>query len=100
MTSELMLLTFRWTMRYVDLPQSDDHDVDAFWATMHNVRGMGSSIPTYSTLLVLIRALLALPASNGDSERCFSMVRKIDSEDRSHLERSTVASLLTLKINM
>ena len=26
------------------------------------------------------------------------MVRKIDSEDRSHLERSTVASLLSLKL--
>ena len=42
----------------------------------------------------------ALPASNADSERCFSMVRKIDSEDRSHLERSTIASLLTLKLDV
>jgi hypothetical protein len=51
-------------------------------------------------LLVLIRAVLAHPASIADSERCFSMVRKIDSEERSHLERSTVASLLTLKVNV
>ncbi len=49
---------------------------------------------------MLVRALLALPASNADSERCFSMVRKIDSEERGHLERSTVALLLTLKINV
>lgn len=46
---------------------------------------------------MLVRALLALPASNADSERCFSMVWKIDSEDRSHLHR---ASLLTLKVNV
>lgn len=81
-----------------DLP--DTNDVDDFWAKLHQIKGPGSSELTYSTLLVLVRALLALPASNADSERCFSMVRKIDSEDRSHLHRSTVASLLTLKINV
>ena len=81
-----------------DLP--DTNDVGDFWARVHHIRGPGSTEPTYSTLLVLVRALLALPASNADSERCFSMVQKIDSEDRSHLEHSTVASLLTLKINI
>ena len=30
----------------------------------------------------------------------FSMVRKIDSEERSHLERTTVGSLLALKLNV
>ena len=58
-------------------------DVDEFWARLHQVRGLGSNEPIYATLLVLVRALLALPASNCDSERCFSMVRKIDSEDHS-----------------
>jgi len=38
----------------------------------------------------------SLPASNTDSDRTFS---KIDSEERSHLERSTVASLQSLKLN-
>ena len=81
-----------------DLPDTDD--VDEFWAALHEVVSPGSSEPTFTTMLILVRALLSLPASNADSERCFSMVRKIDSEDRSHLERSTVASLLTLKINV
>ena len=81
-----------------DLPEHTD--VDKFWATLHNVTQIGSTIPLYANLLVLVRALLAIPASNADSERCFSMVRKIDSEDRSHLERSTVASLLALKLNI
>ena len=81
-----------------DLP--DTNDVDDFWAKLHLIKSPGSTESTYATLLVLVRALLALPASNADSERCFSMVRKIDSEDRSHLERSTVASLLTLKIDV
>ena len=68
-----------------DLPNTSN-----IWARRHQVKGPGSTEPTYA-------ALLSLPASNADSERCFSMVKKIDSEDCSYLERSTVASLLTLK---
>ena len=81
-----------------DLP--DDTGVDGFWAELHNIKEIGSTAPQYANLLVLVRALLSLPASNADSERCFSMVRKIDGEERSHLECSTIASLLTLKINV
>lgn len=81
-----------------DLPQ--ETSVDTFWADMHQVKQIGSSTPLYSHLLTLVRALLSLPASNADSERCFSMVRKVDSEERGHLERSTVASLLSLKLNI
>ena len=81
------------------LPEATD-DVDTFWAALHDIKHIGSTTPQYANLLVLVRALLALPASNADSERCFSMVWKIDSEDRSHLERSTVASLLSLKLNI
>ena len=81
-----------------DLPQVTS--VDSFWASLHDIKQIGSTTPMYSNLLTLVRALLAFPASNADSERCFSMVRKIDSEDRSHLDRSTVAALLSLKINI
>lgn len=83
-----------------NLPTSSDDNVDEFWASVHNIRTVDTDQLVYGTLLVLIRALLALPASNADSERSFSMVRKIDTEDRSHLERTTVASLLALKINI
>lgn len=81
-----------------DLPKVED--VDGFWAALHEIKEMGSATPTYSNLLILVRALLALPASNADSERCFSMVRKIDTEERSHLHRSTIGSLLCLKLNV
>lgn len=81
-----------------DLPQ--DTEVDAFWASLHNVKQIGTTTPTYNNLLTLVRALLSIPASNADSERCFSIVRKIDSEERSQLERSTVAALLAMKLNV
>ena len=77
-----------------DLP--GETDVDSFWASLQQI---GSPTPLYPNLLILARALLSLPASNADSERCFSMVRKINSEERGHLERSTVAALLSMKLN-
>ena len=81
-----------------DLPT--ETDVDSFWASMHQIKHIASSSPVYPNVLVLVRALLSLPASNADSERCFSMVRKIDSEKRSYLERTTVAALLSMKLNI
>ena len=75
-----------------DLPE--DTNIDTFWGDLHNFKQIGSTTPLYANLLVLVRALLALPASNADSESSFSMVQKIDSEDSSSLERSTIASLL------
>ena len=67
----------------VYLPQEDNMDV--FWAALHEIKDMGSATPTYSKLLTLVTALLALLASNSDSECCFSIVRKINTEERSHL---------------
>ena len=64
-----------------DLPETSD--VDVFWEKVHFIKRPGCDEPIYSNLLVLIRALLALPASNADSERCFSIVRKIDKSTRS-----------------
>lgn len=81
-----------------DLPDTDN--IDSFWAGMHNVLLLGSNTPMYQHLLTLVRGLLSIPASNADSERCFSMIRKIDSEERSHLNRNTIASLLALKVNI
>lgn len=47
-----------------DLPESTN--VDTFWADLHNIKQIGSTAPLYANLLVLVRALLALPASNAD----------------------------------
>ena len=68
-----------------DLPQEED--IDSFLGAMHDVKEVGSATPTYANLLTLVRALLALPASNADRERCFSMVRKIHTEERTQYHR-------------
>ena len=56
--------------------------------------------PMCSKLLTFLRVLLALLASNADNEHCFSIVRKIDTGERSHLHHSTVGCLLYLKLNV
>ena len=72
-------------------------NVDSFWASMHQ---LASAMPMYPNLLTLVIALLSLPASNSDSECCFSMVQKIDSQERSQLEYTTVAANLSMKLNI
>ena len=49
---------------------------------------------------MVIRAILALPVNNADSERCFLVARQIYWKDRSHLECTTVPSLLAVKLNV
>ena len=48
----------------VDLPE--DTDLDTVWAALHDIKQIGSTTPLYANLLVLVRALLALPASNAE----------------------------------
>ena len=42
---------------------------------------------------------LSIPCSNADSERAFSMLRKIHTDHRSNLEQSTIVSLMSMKFN-
>ena len=53
----------------------------------------------FGTLSQLAKMLLVLPHSNADPERLFSMVRKIETEQRKRLDPSTVCDLLSTKIN-
>ena len=47
----------------------------------------------------LMKTFLLLPHSNADSERVFSTVNKICTEDRADLAQDTVAALLSVKVN-
>ena len=43
--------------------------------------------------------LLSIPCSNADSERWFSILRKIHTDQRPSLKQSTINSLMTIKFN-
>ena len=60
---------------------------------------MDLEVYQFSVLTKLAQVLLVLPHSNIDPERLFSMVRKIETEERRQLDVSTVCDLLRVKIN-
>ena len=53
----------------------------------------------FPNLTNLFKCLLSLPHSNADTERVFSIVRKILTEQRSQLEQSTLCALIGCKLN-
>ncbi|XP_060124937.1 uncharacterized protein LOC118080162 isoform X1 [Zootoca vivipara] len=72
------------------LPQEEK--IDRFWGLL------GKDV-RFRELPRLMKALLCIPHSNASSERVFSMVRKIVTENRMSLDNSTVCALLSCKIN-
>ena len=53
----------------------------------------------FGKLAQLSKALLVLPHSNADPERLFSMVRKIYTELRRHMDPTTLSDSLSVKLN-
>ena len=75
-----------------------NEDAVQFWLHVRNmISPMGSL--KYCHLATLALNLLSIPASNADSERVFSLVRRIKTEFRSSLATETVSSLITCHLN-
>ena len=55
--------------------------------------------PRFLLLTKLAKCLLSLPYSNADTERVFSMVRKITTEYCSEMEQNTLCALVACKLN-
>ena len=74
--------------------------LDHFWAAVAEVRSVtDSETCRFGTLARLAKILLVLPHSNADPERLFSMVRKIETDQRKLLDVSTLCDLLSVKLN-
>ena len=69
-----------------------------YWNDISKIRTLDGQtrFPFFSRLMA---GLLSIPASNADSERGFSMLRKIHTDQRPTLKPSTVASLMCIKMN-
>jgi len=77
---------------------TSDSRVDMSWAEM----GRNKTFVGAVRFPLLTRVLTTLPViahNNANSERVFSMVRKIDVGSRSHLGNDTLRALLSCKIN-
>lgn len=60
----------------------------------------GKALQHYEKVTTLMRALLCIPHSNASSERVFSMLKKIYTDQRTDLCSETINALLSVKLNI
>ena len=72
--------------------------VGRFWHEVGKIKTLEGQ-ERFGTLCMLMYGLLSVPCSNADSERGFSVLRKIHTDQRSNLDQSTIISLMSMKFN-
>ena len=83
----------------LDFPTTDSPGIESFWMAMSEITLSDQTIYRFGNLAKLCKILLVLPHGNADPERLFSMVSKIETDQRSSLLPSTVADLINVKVN-
>ena len=83
----------------LDFPTTDSPRIESFWMAMSEITLSDQTIYRFGNLAKLCKILLVLPHGNADPERLFSMVSKIETDQRSSLLPSTVADLINVKVN-
>ena len=69
-----------------------------FWNEVGQIKTLDGEL-RFSSLFRLMAGLLTIPASNADSERGYSVLRKIHTDQRPSLKPSTISSLMAIKFN-
>ena len=69
-----------------------------FWNAVSNMKTVDGD-QRFGSLVRLMEGLLTIPCSNADSERGFSILRKIHTDQRSSMKQATIVSLMTIKFN-
>ena len=78
-------------------PTEDENAVNYWYRILQFKSPMGEQ--RYKNLATLALQLLSIPASNADSERVFSLVRRIKTDFRSSLQTETVSALIGYHFN-
>ena len=76
-----------------------DSRVDTFWAEMGRKKTFVGAVRFPLLTRVMTKLSVIAHSNNADSERVFSMVRKVDTDSRSQLGNDTLRALLSCKIN-
>ena len=66
-----------------------------FWSQVGKIATLGGH-PRFELLVKLMSGLLSIPCSNADSERGFSMLKKIHTDQRGSLDHSTIVALMSV----
>lgn len=72
--------------------------VGSFWSAVGNIKTLEGT-DRFILLCKLMFGLLSIPCSNADSERGFSILRKIHTDQRSNLNQATIIALMSMKFN-
>lgn len=70
----------------------------SFWWEVGKLKTIDGEL-RFPSLYKLMAGLLSIPVSNADSERGFSILRKIHTDQRPSLNQSTIIALMTMKFN-
>lgn len=73
-------------------------EIARFWGLIGKMKT--GARQRFGLLSKLVKSLLVIPHSNAASERTFSMVKKIMTDQRSSLENDTLCALLSAKFNI
>ena len=76
----------------------NSEEICRYWHKIGSMETLDGSL-RFQNLANLAKCLLALPHSNADTERVFSIVRKIVTDYRIEMEQSTLCALLACKLN-
>ena len=96
-----------FTLSPADLPSwhtynAVDHTKKAcagpFWWDVGKIMTLTGE-PRFSNLYQLMAGLLCIPCSNADSERAFSVLRKVHIDQRASLNQATIIDLFSIKFN-
>ena len=82
----------------LNIPTGTTTDVCSYWQQVGQMRVLNGAL-RFPNLTKLAKCVLALPVSNADTERVFSIVKKIVTSYRTDLEQSTLCALLSCKLN-
>ena len=76
----------------MELPEFSE--VGQFWGKMEYLKDLFSSKPRFPVLCRIAKLCLTIPVANVDSERMFSILKKIHTEFRSELNNDTICALM------
>ena len=96
-----------FTLSPTDLPTPQEYKAadgsikqraGSFWWEVGKLKTLDGHM-RFPRLFKLMAGLLAIPVSNADSERGFSILRKIHTDQRSNLSQATIIALMSLQFN-
>jgi len=82
-----------------ELPPRGEMSLEQYWRSVSSLRNPATGKLKLELLSRLSVVVLSLPHSNADTERTFSILRKIQSDSRGSLDQKTIESLLSVKVD-